>query len=123
MDLSFSISGTSFELHPYLQCEYAPKVIPMKGEDLITFKRNVDELNRVIQDDNLLRNKWEEWVSENSRYFELDFLPYNNRLLRWLFFKGGLPSFITTEKRKTILNHLECESHLDRLKFVVRNSK
>lgn len=114
---------TSYEIHPYIQCTTKPTIVPLAKKEIDVFQEHIKELNSIIADNNRLKKEWENWVAKNSAYFLMSFQPYNSRFTKGLFIRGLLPSFITKKKKYTILNHIECESHLDRLKYMVRNLK
>ena len=48
------------------------------------------------------------------------FNPYTNPYLSGLYRRGWLPSFVSKKKLMAIQNKIECESHLERLKYVVQ---
>lgn len=114
---------TEYEIYPYSQCDEEPVVKLLKGAKYNSFEKSIDNLNRIISDDQRLRTEWENWIKSNSGYFLIDYQPYNTRITKGLFVRGFLPSFISRKKKYSILNHIECESHLDRLKILIRNLK
>ena len=122
--VSFNFSknqDVSFELYPFTQCNEKPNVKPMENEAYRQFNLKILDLNTILTNDNLLLKEWEHWILENSTYFQLDFQPYNNRILKALFIRGLLPSFMTKKKKYSILNHITCESHLDRMRYIIKN--
>lgn len=52
--------------------------------------------------------------------WELSILePYSNRVSRKLYSLGLLPGFIRGRKLASILNHIGCESHRDKMLFAL----
>jgi len=114
---------TSYRLYPYKQCNDEPIVEIMQGEDMKLFEKKICVLNDIIADDHRLKDAWESWIKAHSSYTLMDYQPYFSRLAKSLYVKGFLPSFITKKKKYSIIDHIECESHLDKLRFVIRNIK
>lgn len=94
----------------------------MRGDILNWFNRNLAHLNNIIADDILLKRKWEEWILDNSNYFLMSFEPYISRITKALYIRD-FAFFITGKKKYGIINRLECESHLDRLKCLINSLK
>ena len=88
-----------FELYPYTQCNERPSVITMNEAERKIFAERIDKLNQIISNEDQLNTA------------------------KRLFVHGLLPSFITRKKRYQILNYLNCEAHLDKLRTVVSKLK
>lgn len=116
-------SKTEYTLFPYTQCNDMPVVVPLDGQERGKFENRVRDLNAIIADDKLLKQSWENWIANSSVYLLLDYQPYRGRILKGLFTRGMLPSFITAKKKYSILNHISCESHLDRLRYLIKYIK
>lgn len=112
---------TTFRLFPYTQCNEEPVVKLMQDNALVLFEKRIQELNDIIADDMRLKNSWESWIKNNSKYIMMDYQPYCSRITQGLFVRGILPSFISKKKKYSIIDHIECESHLDRLRYMIRN--
>lgn len=118
--LNFQEDGkVTFDLISYTQCNDRPSVKINDEKNAEKFNSKLDNINRIIKDDDLLLKEWQNWIENNSKYFLLDFQPYNNRFLKALFIRGLLPSFITERKKYSIMNHITCESHLERTKYII----
>lgn len=113
----------SFDIIPYQQSFNSPKVIVLNGELKQAFNDSLDGLNSIIIDPVKLKASHEVWMKENCASGRILFQPYNSRILRALFVRGLLPSFITKKKRLSIQNNLRCESHLDSLRFNIESKK
>lgn len=56
--------------------------------------------------------------------YELDRLePYDKVWQYILYHRGLLPRVINNNKRKSILSHIMCESHLDKLIYALKYKK
>ena len=108
-----------FKIFPYIQCGENPGVRLMNDEERHTFDMRINDLNDVISNDELLRVEHENWMRENSRNFLSIFQPYNIRILNSLYVRGLLPSFINKKKQLRIIDYINCESHLDKLRFLI----
>lgn len=117
--LQFGGEDIKYEIIPYIQCDTEPTVRIMNNQERVEFDNKIKELNEIISDDRLLNQKHEFWMGKNSRNFLSIFQPYNTRFLNSLYIRGYLPSFINPKKRVRILNYLNCESHLEKLRFLI----
>ena len=117
VELCFDTNIT-YNIIPYSQCSETSNVMVLAKDFL---KTEIDKINSIIRDDELLRCKIGEYYT-TTRNWELSILePYSGRISRKLFSLGLLPSFIKGKKVSQILNHVECESHRDKLIFALKN--
>ena len=117
VELCFDTTIT-FNIIPYSQCGEEPKVKVLSKE---FFQNEIDKINSIIQDEELLRFKIDEYYATTENW-ELSILePYSGRISRKLFTFGLLPTFIKGAKVSHILNHVECESHRDKLIYALKN--
>lgn len=108
-----------FEIVPYTQCNEEPLVELLNEEQKIQFEKEVEELNRIIGDDALLISKVDGYYKKNIKN-ELDILePYRGRVLNKLLDLGLLPHLISGSTIPAILNHINCESHRDKLVYAL----
>lgn len=121
LELNINGSGEiTWQTHPYTQCE-DPSSPCVK---LMTDRQKFDETFRSISDTISDRKRLTEEV---TRYYDsckrsLSGLlqPYNGRISRAAYYRGLLPSFVTKEKALGLVNMVECESHLDKLRRILR---
>lgn len=111
-----------FRLFPFIQCNEKPCLELMKVINREKFFKRIEELNEIIADDSILRKQHEQWMIKGHMPFQKIFEPYSNKLLSFLYYHHLLPSFITKRKRTQILDYINCESHLDKLRFVMNNN-
>ena len=119
VELDLHDGSIDFEILPYTQCNEEPVVELLNEEQKIQFAKEVEELNRIIGDDAILMSKVDEYYKKNIKN-ELDILePYRGRVLNKLLDLGLLPHLISGSKVPGILNHVNCESHRDKLVYAL----
>jgi len=115
MFISLKISKTkeiSFKFHPYYQSKEGVEFVElMNKNDLKLFNIEMDDLNLVVNNQELLDQKWHEFIN----------FKYENRLLQlsgknglfWIFLKKlGIVNFFINRMNLTVqYNLLRCESH------------
>lgn len=105
----------SIELHPYKQCHKDPEIRFLENRK--DFDDKISELNMIIADDARLISEVEEYYKKSAKSYLSIFEPYNARYFKVAWFRGLLPSFFNDEKITVAMNYLNCESHLDKLRF------
>lgn len=120
VNLIFGSDHVDFNIIPYVQCLDNNGVSLITNEEsLKKFRHSIFKLNSIISDDCKLRQSHEEWMSKSSKYYMLALEPYRGRFFSALYMRNILPSCIVKSKRLQILNYIQCESHLDRLRYVI----
>jgi len=112
-----------FVLYPYTQCNDIPSVNLMEKQKIFDYKKEIEKLNTIINDETQLKLKHEEWMIKGEMLFKSIFEPYNNSILKRLYCRHFLPTFISKNKKYRILNYIVCESHLDKLRFIIKKLK
>ena len=82
-------------------------------KDKSPFLSNIQELNFIIQNDELLVMKFNEYVSNLSSVINTWLQPYKGKVLPSLHKRGFLPSLIGKDKKLLFSNLIRCESHKD----------
>lgn len=118
--LNFSKDRQTFILHPYNQCNELPTVTLMNENERMSFEKNIKRLNNIIVNEPQLQKEHEVWMKRTSKSMQTIFEPYTTRIGRMLFNHGILPSMIDKKKKYRILNYINCESHLDRLRYIIQ---
>lgn len=104
-----------YELIPYTQCSKDAAVVPLKPDERIEFDKRIAKLNGIISDKQLLSSEVQHYY-DSCVDFELRLLePYDNVFFSKLYRIGLLPRIFRGAKKYAILNHVCCESHLDKL--------
>ena len=118
VQLQFDDSIT-FAIVPYLQCQNEPCVRLL--EQTIYDKR-LEELNSIIANPELLRRHQDEYYQHGETNYKLMFEPLNHRFFRALRKRGWMSSFISQKRKLLALDFIQCESHRDKLIYLLNNS-
>lgn len=121
LQLVFDEKNIRIILHPYIQCKENATVHFIK--DTTKFNQQLRELNRIINNDELLVNEVEKYYKESSKQTSLIFEPFYNGHFNKLFLNKIFPSFLSKKRRLLALNYVDCESHLDKLKYALKIHK
>ena len=114
VELSFSHSLIAHYCIPYHQCDAEPKVILYSEKEKQSFDKCIEELNAVIANQDKLKEAYEELKRDTRMKYRAYIEPYKSRLMRFLFRKHMLPSFM--RRKYTLINNIiQCESHRERL--------
>lgn len=108
--LKFS-SSIDFEIIPYVQCAEEPTID--FNIDKEEFFRKIEELNKLIADDDLLEKSFEKLVRQKEKGYVVSFEPYSNRYLKALRYRGLLPSLLPRFWYRYLLAIFRCEAHRD----------
>ncbi len=117
--VKLSIEGRSFEMIPYRQCDETPSVKLMGEGEREAFFKEIEKLNLTIDSTDELEKNLKELAEKSKRGFS-PFNPYTNPYLSGLYRRGWLPSFVSKRKLMSIQNKVVCESHLERLKYMLQ---
>ena len=112
VNINFS-DEIKIELYPYEQCRKEPKVMLLS--DRKGFEERIKELNSIISSPQKLQEETYAYYSRNKKNIHMAFEPYRGRILNKLYLLGLLPSFLSNNKKKKLLNLLQCESHRDKV--------
>ncbi|MBQ0030422.1 MAG: CapA family protein [Bacteroidales bacterium] len=119
--LNFTINSIAFDIIPYQQCNENVGVQIL--EDRHDFDLNLTRLNAIIADDSSLQKEVADYYESCAKY-QLSILePYKNRVFSKLFRIGLLPKVIKGKKKFAVLNHIHCESHIDKLIYALKNNQ
>lgn len=117
VEIDFNTDIT-FRIHPYYQ--YGDKAtISLLNAD--SFIGNIETFNEIICNEASLNKAIQEFYKNNTKNLESIFMPFRNRHLNYIW-KKIYPRIISNKARLLILAHLQCESHLPRILYKLRNS-
>lgn len=120
VEFAFSKEITpNIEIYPYIQCNETPTIKLMRGKQAEDFWKNVEKLNAVISDDKALKDSFEKFALKSATAYKAIFEPYSWKPLTALYWHHLLPSFLTRKRKFRIMDYLNCESHLDRLRYII----
>lgn len=111
LEISANKDDIKFELIPYFQNLGNTSIILMKNGDRNKFFKKIEEINKVIADDLLLMQKWQEFVgSKKKEYLQYVIIPFD--FVRRVVNKISILRFFCTKKQKLLIHNLiNCESH------------
>jgi hypothetical protein len=113
--MDFYDENVGFTLYPYTQCNNVVAVNLLTAEERGIFDKRLSELNEIIGNESLLKEKVQGYY-ERCAKGELAILePYRGKVFSKLYDLGLLPRFVNGEKLSSMLNHIYCESHRDKL--------
>ena len=110
------------ELLPYNQCNQNLYVELMKEENYKLFFDKISELNYVIANEQELRKRYNFWMENNCKSIPVLFEPWQGKYTSALYWHGLLPTTFRGTKRLKLSNYIWCESHLERLRFVFKDT-
>lgn len=113
------------ELIPYEQGQGERPVSLLKGTKLVAFKRNITELNDILNDEEAYNNKWNSFcLSRKNQYLLASFFPYTFRGIGVLEKAFSLSNLILNKRTIPVkLNMIECQSHREVLINLLKNGK
>ena len=105
-----------FRLHPYVQCgENNSSVVLMKDRGV--FDKSIQQLNIIIEDDKQLRQSFDQWALKGVSVAKNILTPYSSAILKNLYVRKIIPSFVNKDRLKLLRAHIQCESHRDVLLY------
>jgi hypothetical protein len=121
--IDFCKDGVSYKQVPYSQCRDDISVTPFSKAERESFDKHISELNTIIADRQRLLADNEVYYERCARGELINLEPYRGRVLVKLFLLGLLPRCIKNNKLLGILNHINCESHRDKLLYALKKQK
>lgn len=119
--LSFERQKIEYELIPYIQCNEKTTIDLVK--DRTDFDKSIESLNDIIKDAETLNIEVNKYYQTCIKYERMALEPYYGKVLIKLYSIGVLPTTIKGKKVNNILNHIECESHRDKILYALKNDK
>lgn len=119
VELDFCSGFPSFELIPYIQCNEAAAVVLLNEKD--KFEESIQNINAIIADDQELTRKYKDWINADYNSVKILFEPYISRIAKGLYNRGLIPSLLPRNKYYMLVNYINCESHLDRIRVVLNS--
>ena len=113
-------NSIKWKLIPYIQSNHIPITQIMNKEQEDKFNIKINELNDIIINDELLLQKYAEFVFENKKdMYMLCFEPYFSRIFKSLYVRKLLPSVLSDKRLTYIKTFLQCESHNEAINFML----
>lgn len=108
-----------FDLHPYNQYGANPTIELLKED---AFADCLERLNAIISDPIRLSKSVEDFYAKNAQYEASILEPYSGRIMNKLLNWRLVPNFIKGKKLLQVLNHIDCESHRDKMIFALNKN-
>ena len=121
-EIDFSPECISLAIKPYIQCKENPNVRFMDEEESLRFQESITALNGIIRDDEKLSMAISQYYEKSSWGELFSVEPYRGKLFKKLAYWGILPKMMNTAKRLGLINHINCESHRDKLLYALKKS-
>lgn len=115
--LNVNEDNISLETIPYIQNNDVAGVFILKDRN--GFDHKINELNNIIANRQTLIKKQKDYYQSQCHITSIKLEPYTNRILRALRMRNLIPSMLSHRKITEIQNIVECESHRDKLQFVL----
>lgn len=102
-----------FEVIPLKQNDHEAGVFHLNEEDIKAFNNDLENLNRIIQDDQRLEEEFQKYCKSVYPMYDAFIEPNFGRYVTALRKRGFFPRLLTRRKRLFLLNLTRCESHRD----------
>lgn len=112
--------GVEYDVIPYVQCDDNIGVECMNEKQLETFRIKIAELNLIINNDELLSKKLEDYMESNYMEYQMALEPYSSRYGLGFFRRGLLPSFLNSKRILKLYDFVMCVSHRTRLEHYLQ---
>jgi len=111
--LIFEDEKISSKIIPYKQCNENPGVFLLSNAERINFESRIKELNNIIGDQSLLLQEWKSFTKQMKKSYLVNFEPMNSWIFRFLRHRNLIPGFLSENRKRRMLNKIQCESHRD----------
>lgn len=118
--LNVNEDNISLETIPYIQNNDVAGVFILKDRN--GFDHKINELNNIIANRQTLIKKQKDYYQSQCHITSIKLEPYTNRILKALRMRNLIPSMLSHRKITEIQNIVECESHRDKLSYVIHQS-
>lgn len=108
----------SFSIISYIQCDDKPCVTICPT---VQYDERIKKLNKTIQDDNLLKDEYNNFIEKRKKSLLLDILPIHNKYIKSFIRRGILPLPFVENDLIRIKNKICCESHHENLINILNN--
>ncbi len=111
--LSINGNDINLKLYPYCQCNEKPSIVLLEGEEKDNWFRNENAKSIIIQDDKLLKEKFNDFVKKQEKLYRSYLEPKSHRIIIAAKNRGILPRRIRDDKALLYLNIIRAEAHRD----------
>lgn len=118
VSLNFNEKDVTFELLPYKQCKEEATIRFLPKD---SFDKKLAELNAIISNDSLLKEKVEQYYKESMQNVAYTIEPIQNRYIAALQHRKILPSSWSKQWLIKLQNYVLCEAHHDKLEYFFKH--
>ena len=111
--LSINNNKIELDLYPYRQCDEELGIRLLNNNEKKDWENKELLKVNIIQNDELLMNKFNQFVKEKEKLYRSYLEPKSNKFIRAAKNKGLLPRRINKEKTLLYLNLIRTEAHRD----------
>lgn len=111
--LTFKEGRIDFELLPFIQGDENPGIRFLNKKENALFNEEISIMNHQIGNKSFLETRFKEFVQSRKKEYLSHIEPYSNKHLLALHNRGLLPSFVSSKKKRMLLNLIRCEAHRD----------
>jgi len=119
VSLDFNNGSKPFMIYPYHFDDRGIGVL--EKLDRTEFLQSLEQRSKVIEDEKLLANKWEEFCRERSKSYIMSLIT-NNKIERFFFHRNLLTPKMFPRKLLLLLNYLRCDSHREALVTILKQA-
>ena len=121
VELTLSKESISHKYHTFDQCKGEPVLKLHKGDSKKKMDEKISRLNKILNDDEKLRQAFEEFTESKRHLYESYLEPHSNKYFHFLRKKGFFPYLLSKKKKRLLLNLTRCESHREVLHNILIN--
>lgn len=112
VSLTFNKGGKiDFSIIPYEQCGSQIGINTLSTRQVEQFREELNVLNQIVQNEELLNQRWSDFINEKRKKYLCRLLPMRNRYIDAFFYKLNLPLPFSRNAKLRILNSIRCMSH------------
>lgn len=116
--------NVNFKLFPIKQKLHTFELDLLEGTEKEILLSEIESYSNIIKDPLLLKHNWQDFLKRKSKQYIESLSPINlirNRILRAALRRLNLNNFFLKKSNlKEILNVIQCESHIEALKEIVK---
>jgi hypothetical protein len=121
--LTFAKDRVEHSYKPFTQCSRDRLFEFDDVKAQVGSRKKLEGLTKIIEDDSRLKQAFVAYCAKNKRFYLSRLEPLGNEYFRRLRSRGILPGFMTSAKKRSILNLIRCEAHRDVLMRLLANGR
>lgn len=118
---NFNQKNTNVEVIPHKQFDDYPLVRSLTKNETKLFTDEIHEYNTVLQNENLLNEKWIKYLETNKKYYYNQFFLPKSRVIRKILNKISFDRFVNTVLKLLFLNNFRNDEHREVMINLLKN--